>query len=31
LGAAPAGIVFVTGSALTPCGTSGFMGRISCR
>ena len=31
LGAAPAGIVFVTGSALTPFGTSGFMGRISCR
>ena len=31
LNAAPAGIVFVTGSALTPCGTSGFMGRISCR
>ena len=31
LGAAPAGIVFVTGSALTPCGTSGFMERISCR
>lgn len=31
LGAAPAGIVFVTGSALTPSGTSGFMGRISCR
>ena len=31
LKAAPAGIVFVTGSALTPCGTSGFMGRISCR
>ena len=31
LGTAPAGIVFVTGSALTPCGTSGFMGRISCR
>ena len=31
LGATPAGIVFVTGSALTPCGTSGFMGRISCR
>ena len=31
LGAVPAGIVFVTGSALTPCGTSGFMGRISCR
>lgn len=31
LGAMPAGIVFVTGSALTPCGTSGFMGRISCR
>ena len=30
-GAVPAGIVFVTGSALTPCGTSGFMGRISCR
>ena len=31
LGTAPAGIVFLTGSALTPCGTSGFMGRISCR
>ena len=31
LGTAPAGIVFVTGSALTPSGTSGFMGRISCR
>ena len=31
LKAAPAGIVFVTGSALTPCGASGFMGRISCR
>ena len=31
LGAAPAGIVFVTGSALTPCGTFRFKGRISCR
>lgn len=31
LEAVPAGIVFVTGSALTPCGASGFMGRISCR
>ena len=31
LGAAPAGIVFVTGSALMPCGTFRFRGRISCR
>ena len=31
LGAAPDGIVFVTGSALTPCGTFRFKGRISCR
>ena len=31
LGAAPAGIVSVTGSALTPCGTFRFKGRISCR
>ena len=31
LGTAPAGIVFVTGSALTPCGTFRFKGRISCR
>ena len=31
LRAAPAGIVFVTGSALTPCGTFRFKGRISCR
>ena len=31
LGAVPAGIVFVTGSALTPCGTFRFRGRISCR
>ena len=31
LGTAPAGIVFVTGSALTPCGTFRFKGRIPCR
>lgn len=31
LGAAPDGIVFVTGSALTPCGTFRFKVRISCR
>ena len=31
LGTAPAGIVFVTGSALTPCGTFRFRGRIFCR
>ena len=31
LRAAPDGIVFVTGSALTPCGTFRFKGRISCR
>lgn len=31
LGTAPDGIIFVTGSALTPCGTFRFKGRISCR